>query len=140
MNHKSGAKRMPDTFARKPYETAQDVLDTFIDEKIFTMTKGDFYYSNLGYILLGAIIEKVTLMSYIDAYQFYIFHPLKMKSTSVGKTNIILYNQNKKKLNKKEYNERFFASTGGALYSCIKDLICLAKNFDIDKFRFYQHN
>lgn len=128
LNHKSGAKRMPDKIIHKRYITATEVCESFINEKIFTLNKGDFNYSNLGYILLGAIIELVTKMIYIDAYKYYIFDELKLNHTGIGETNIVLYNRNKRKLTPKQYNERYLASTGGALYSCVHDLIIFAKN------------
>ncbi|MEM9917937.1 MAG: serine hydrolase domain-containing protein [Bacteroidota bacterium] len=43
-----------------------------------------FYYSNANYILLAAIIEKASGMSYADYLQQNIFEPLKMENTIVN--------------------------------------------------------
>lgn len=43
-------------------------------------------YSNLGYVIVGAIVEKVTGMSWEDAIQERIFKPLEMKTAGFGGT------------------------------------------------------
>lgn len=45
-----------------------------------------YQYSNLGYVIIGAIIEKVTGMSWEDAIQDMVFKPLEMKSVGFGGT------------------------------------------------------
>jgi CubicO group peptidase (beta-lactamase class C family) len=46
---------------------------------------GDKYrYSNLGYVIVGAIIEKVTGLSWEKAMQDKVFEPLQMKSVGFG--------------------------------------------------------
>lgn len=44
----------------------------------------DYLYSNLGYFLLGKIIEKTTQKSYSASVQAYIFTPLKMTHSGVA--------------------------------------------------------
>jgi len=44
---------------------------------------GTYYYSNLGYILLGYIIEKVSGQTYADYVTKNIFQPLKMENSGV---------------------------------------------------------
>lgn len=130
MNHNSGMKRMPDKLIVKHYKTATDASDSFIEEKLFTLTKNSYSYSNIGYILLGRIIEFVTWESYIDIFKKYIFDPCQMNHTGIGDTNIILYDYKGTPLTKRKYNERFFASTAGALYSCLNDLVNFAKKLN----------
>lgn len=45
-----------------------------------------FQYSNLGYVIVGAIIEKVTGLSWENAIQDKVFKPLEMKSVGFGGT------------------------------------------------------
>jgi len=45
-----------------------------------------YQYSNLGYVIVGAIVEKVTGMSWEEAIQERVFKPLKMKSVGFGGT------------------------------------------------------
>ncbi len=127
LSHTSGMKSTADSFIYKKYKNATEATETFKKEKLFISEKGTYKYSPIGYILLGTIIEKVTGKSYDKVYKEYIFDKLKMKNTGVGKTNIILYNQSGKRLSEKEFLERYLASSSGALYSCVDDLVKFAK-------------
>jgi CubicO group peptidase (beta-lactamase class C family) len=46
----------------------------------------NYQYSNLGYVIIGAIIEKVTGMSWEEAIQEKLFKPLEMKTAGFGGT------------------------------------------------------
>ena len=48
-----------------------------------------FHYSNLGYVIVGAIVEKVTGTSWEDAIQQRVFKPLKMNSVGFGGTGTL---------------------------------------------------
>jgi len=127
MNHTSKIKRDPDDELHiKEYESSTKIINRFINEKLFTLKQAE--YSNIGPILLGGIIEQITGLTYLDAYNKYIFKPLKMKHTSIGHTNITLYNDKYKKLSKKEIMMRYFLSTSGGLHSCVHDMILFSKN------------
>lgn len=124
MNHKSGIKFMPDiNIFRKKYNNATEVYEEFKNEKLIEHKKGVPFYSNLGYIFLGALIEKVTKVNYIDYITLKIINPLKMKHTGMGDTNIISYSSKDKKLSKLDDNEKTFASSAGGLKSSLSDLI-----------------
>ncbi|WP_261593430.1 serine hydrolase domain-containing protein [Pseudoalteromonas holothuriae] len=45
---------------------------------------GDYLYSNLGYFLLGKVIEKSTKESYLRSIQKYIYEPLNMMESGVA--------------------------------------------------------
>ena len=90
-----------------------------IDEK----RKNKHLYSNIGYHILGVLIEKISKITYSDFVRKNILLPLNMKNTGTGNTNIILYNSKIKKLSKIETLVRHFASSAGELHSCVKDLI-----------------
>jgi len=136
MNHRSGLKNHwngvePGTSSIK-YKSATEVYergndDDMIDDMIDEKRKGLFAYSNLGYLLLGVVIELVSNTSYSDFVKNNILIPLKMNHTGTGDTNIILYNRKVRKLSKYEKWERSFTSSGGELKSCIKDLIKFSK-------------
>lgn len=128
INHMTGLKSMPSKIQPNKYKTASDAYNTFKNEELLINKKNEYKYSNIAYILLGHIIEKYTNKSYLKIFRKYIFKPLKMNHTNVGKTNIKLYMKDCKKLTKEQYLERYFASTGGGFYSCIYDLIIFAKN------------
>ena len=129
MGHTSGMKRDGDNYKLQSikFKNSQEVVNTFISEKLFTLTKGQFNYSNIGFIILGAIIEKITNKPYYEAFKKYIFDPLKMNNTRIGQTNITLYDSNQKKITGKKLNERYFASSSGSYHSCIYDLIIFGK-------------
>lgn len=80
-------------------------------------------YSNLGYQLLGVIIENISSLIYSEFVKNNILQPLNMNNSGINDCNIILYNEKQKKLTKYEKWERTFASSGGELKSCVNDLI-----------------
>jgi CubicO group peptidase (beta-lactamase class C family) len=107
------------------FVSSTKIMDKFINDKIIDINYTG--YSNMGYLLLGCIIEKVTNMTYIDAFKKYILEPLKMNNTNVGKTNMIHYIQDKP-IKKAQIASYFNGTTVGALYSCIYDLLKFGKN------------
>jgi CubicO group peptidase (beta-lactamase class C family) len=125
----SGLKGMPDNkkslFVR--YKSLLKCMKTFINENLFIHEFGTDNYSNIGYIILGYIIEKITKLSYIDAYKKYIFNFIGMKNTDIGKTNIKLYSENCKKIKKYENNFKYWGSSAGGLYSSVNDLLLFAE-------------
>ena len=132
MNHKSGLIRSYDGFksgsSKIKYESATQVYDKWnnnklIDEKL----KGVDAYSNLGFQILGYLIEQITEIKYSDFVKKNILIPLKMNNTGIEDCNITLYNKKLKKLTKYEKWERTFASSAGELKSCVKDLIKFSK-------------
>ena len=126
MNHQGKIKRDFDDnkLELKLYTTATEVMKLFINENIIDQNAR---YSNIGYVLLGVIIEKITKLSYIEAIKLYILDPLKMKNTGIGKTNISIYHNNKK-INKKIITATIGSVSMGSLYSCVNDLIKFGKN------------
>lgn len=140
INHTSGIKIFPNIIykikntigffinndLKEKYNTANSITPFFLNEKIFTFKYGEYSYSNIGYVLLGQIIEKITNLSYIDILKKYIINPLNLSHTNVGLTNIKLYNKYSDQLQLIDYNKRYFASSAGSLYSTTNDLIKLA--------------
>jgi CubicO group peptidase (beta-lactamase class C family) len=62
--------------------TLQPWLDTFVNEPLSAAPGQRFDYSNAGYILLGAIIEKASGQSYYDYVADHVFKPAGMTDTS----------------------------------------------------------
>ena len=129
VNHVAGLKCIPDKMKFGTYKNASDVCNTFIGEKLIVHRKGDFNYSNVGYLLLGKIIETTTGMDYLTAFQTFIFDKLDMCNTSYGFTNIKLYDDTYHELSQQHIHERNYSTTAGCLHSCIHDLHTFFQKF-----------
>jgi CubicO group peptidase (beta-lactamase class C family) len=62
-------------------KTVSDYLSLFADEPLLFEPGKRFEYSNSGFIVLGAIIEKVSGQSYYDYVREHIYKPAGMKNT-----------------------------------------------------------
>jgi CubicO group peptidase (beta-lactamase class C family) len=86
LQHKSGihnytAMRSFWSVARKDMSVAQ-MIDLFKDEPLDYAPGEHWAYSNSGYFLLGAVIEKASGMRYADFVALNIFKPLGMEDTA----------------------------------------------------------
>jgi len=137
MNHTSGLKNMYDNieygYSNKKYNSATEVYnDSYVaNEKLINTQPGTYIYSNIGYQILGVLIEKISNMSYSDFVKENILIPLKMNNTGVQDCNITLYDVKIKKLTKFQKWERTFASSAGELKSCVHDLIKFSNVFKL---------
>jgi hypothetical protein len=113
---------------RKDIIIVLNIIIVIKKEKLIKHKKGTFNYSNLGYMLLGTLIETITDITYKEFVNKNILKPLKMNNTGFDKTNTTLYNFNMNKLIKFQNNKRYNASSAGGLKSSISDLIKF-KNF-----------
>ena len=133
LNHTSGTPNytsFPKFFkemSRNSY-TPTEMLETFADSTL-NFTPGErFAYSNSGYILLGAIIEKVTGKSYEKVLQEKIFDPLKMKDTGYDHHNAILkkratgYEMKGSLPENSPYIDMSTPYAAGSMYSTVEDL------------------
>jgi D-alanyl-D-alanine carboxypeptidase len=66
---------------RKRYRVSSDYFPLFASEPLFFPPGTRSAYSNEGYVVLGAVIEKLTGMNYFDYVQKRIFQPLGMSHT-----------------------------------------------------------
>ncbi len=128
MNHRSGLKKwynkVKNFISKIKYNSATEVFKKYkknscIDKELI----GEFSYSNIGYIILGVLIEKITGAPYYEFIKDNILEPLKMNNTGIKDCNITLYNTYGKKLNKNQIYSRTCASSAGQFKSCIKDLL-----------------
>ena len=132
INHKSGLKNYWNNAtygsSKIKYKSATEIYNKWNDNNLIdTKTKGTQVYSNMGFHILGVLIEKISNMTYSDFVKNNILIPLNMTSTGIEDCNITLYDHKLKKLNKYQKWERSFASSAGELKSCIADLIKFSK-------------
>jgi CubicO group peptidase (beta-lactamase class C family) len=83
LHHTSGIRDLHD---EDGIETNADIIRIYVDLGCPMAEDGGrpgdaFYYSNSGYDLLGAVIERVSGQSYHDFFQVRVFDPLDMKDT-----------------------------------------------------------
>ncbi len=87
LNHTSGLTnymRHPDFHGKMTQmRKTSDVLPLIYDQKPAFEAGKDYQYSNSGMVLLGAIIEKVSGMSYADYLEKNIFEPLEMNRSGI---------------------------------------------------------
>jgi CubicO group peptidase (beta-lactamase class C family) len=84
LTHTSGLETyFNDRFAerRETLHTLQDYVDLFKDDVPATQPGERFVYSNSGFVLLGAIVESCTSMSFADYLSRRIFNPTGMLET-----------------------------------------------------------
>ena len=85
LSHTSGIKNyteVPEWQSAMRNDVSVQQLIGFFKDKPFDFAPGEHWkYDNSGYILLGAIIEKISGQSYGDFVRTHIFEPLGMKSS-----------------------------------------------------------
>jgi len=117
------------TIERKHFRP-QELMDLFADQPL-EFTPGDhFNYVNTGYIVLGAIIEKLAGMRYEAALQQKIFTPLGMTNTGYDHHQTILKNRatgySHSYARISLYNSNFIDMSvpyaAGSMYSTVEDL------------------
>lgn len=69
-------------------EIADDWLATLSAVSPDPSTRGRFAYSNAGYALLGAVVERVTGRTYFEAMSELVFRPLEMGSTGFEESRV----------------------------------------------------
>ena len=95
-----------------------------------------FSYSNDGYRVLGAVIEKVTGKSYAQVLQENILNPLKMKNTGYSNRNAVLSKRAagyRKRLAGLENAQFYEASPASGMYSTVDDLFLFDEALYTDK-------
>lgn len=132
INHKSGLINIWHGWnygsSKIQYESVTQIYNVYNNNKLTDKKlKGFFNYSNLGFHILGYLIEQVTGIKCSDFVKKNILIPLKMNNTGIEECNITLYNHKQKKLSKYEKWERSSASSAGELKSSIQDLINFSK-------------
>jgi len=70
--------------------TLGELIDVFDDEPLEFEPGERWKYSNSGYVLLGAIIEKVSGLTYEAFLRKHVLDPLRLKHTYCGSTNRVI--------------------------------------------------
>lgn len=105
-----------------------ELIDVFKNEPMQFAPGTRWRYNNSGYILLGAIIEKVTGKKYADMVRERIFQPLAMADTRYDDTEAVIprraagYAQTRTGLINAQYLSMTQPYAAGALMSTVDDL------------------
>lgn len=105
-----------------------DAIAFFKDAPLQFQPGQRFSYSNSNYFLLGAIIEKVSGISYQDFMRQQIFQPLQMTGTEIESVaspvaNVIGYTQGKDGIAKVPYYSMSWPFAAGAIRTSVNDLV-----------------
>jgi CubicO group peptidase (beta-lactamase class C family) len=130
LNHTSGIPNYTEMISfrtdRNPYPL-EKLIAVFADKPLEFEPGTRWKYSNSGYVLLGAILEKATGHSYEQLLQEGIFDPLGMKNTGYDHAKPILkkraagYDKLGMLLNT-DFLDMSVPFSAGALYSTVEDL------------------
>ena len=113
--------------ARNPV-AADEFVKTFADSTLRFEPGTKFSYSNSGYFVLGAIIEKVTGKPYEQVLRENIFDPLWMKNSGYDHSRDLLanraagYEKDLSEYVNADYVDMSIPYSAGALYSTVEDL------------------
>jgi len=114
---------------RRVYEySIIETIETFKNKALEFNPGEEFNYSNSNYILLGLIIEQVSLMSYEEYVKHNIFEPLNMKNSGFEYPQKVIKNLtqgyciNDNEIEKAKFRNMSNAHASGALYSTTEDL------------------
>jgi CubicO group peptidase (beta-lactamase class C family) len=108
--------------------TTTEMIARFKDKPLDFKPGEKWNYSNSGYFLLGAIIEKVAGESYESFLQKNIFDSLKLTSTGYDHFDVILkhratgYSMSKGKMVNSAFLDMTQPYSAGSLYSTVEDL------------------
>jgi CubicO group peptidase (beta-lactamase class C family) len=132
LNHTSGIKSYTSMTDWPPLMrkdmTPAELIDLFKNQPMDFAPGERVLYSNSGYILLGAIIEKVSGKSYEAYIHENIFKPLGMSNSYYGSNKRIIpnrvsgYEKGKKEITNASYLSMTLPYAGGSLVSTVDDL------------------
>ncbi|MBB1302476.1 MULTISPECIES: serine hydrolase domain-containing protein [unclassified Pseudoalteromonas] len=134
LNHTSGLSNYTQTktfrseYSRNPYSVDEFIKLLCSDDLLFEPGT-QFRYSNSGYFILGAVIEKVTQQRYQDVLQENIFKPLNMHNTGYDSHAKIInqrasgYSNNLDGYTNADYLDMSIPYAAGSIYSTARDLV-----------------
>ncbi len=111
---------------QKFYPSLHEALELFIDRPLEFAPGQDYLYSSYGYTLLGASLEKISGLTYLELMDSLLWQPQKMSNTSgdirggnqEGKSKFYLFTQEEGP----DYDLSYSYSSGG-LISTTDDLL-----------------
>jgi CubicO group peptidase (beta-lactamase class C family) len=132
LTHTSGIPNFtsfPDYQKTEPLpSTAEETIKRFRDKPLEFAPGAEMRYSNSGYVLLGAIIEKASGMGYAQFLEESIFKPLGLKNTGYESNRAILphraagYAPGRMGPENAGFVDMSVPFAAGALYSTVGDL------------------
>jgi len=134
LNHSSGIANYSDfenshsTFQRLSHNQAE-LLKNFFERELDFEPGSSFNYSNSGYYIVGAMIERVSAKSLEDYVKESILDPLSLTDTGFDMNNKIISNYangyylNGENLIHCDYINMELMSASGGMYSTVLDLI-----------------
>jgi len=132
LNHTAGVPNLtsfPDFISTMTLASPLDkTVSRFKDKPLDFEPGSKFQYSNSGYVLLAAVIEKVSGKSYEAFLNENIFQPLGMKNTGCERNDTVLknrasgYQKNEDGLSNSQFIHMTIPVGGGNIYSTVEDL------------------
>ena len=132
LNHTSGIEsytNLPEFRTKTRLDmTPEEIISSFKNLPLKFNPNTKYEYSNSGYVLLGYIIEKLSVMSYEDFIQKSIFEKLDMKNSYYGNSYKIIPNKaNGYQLYEGNFENAEYMSTtipyaAGSLMSTVDDM------------------
>jgi CubicO group peptidase (beta-lactamase class C family) len=137
LTHTSGIKNLTEIkdleVKKNPY-TLEELMNVFKNQPTDFPPGTKYLYSNSGYIMLGAIIEKVSGMTYEQYLSTNIFKPLKMNNSYYDNPAKIIKNRargyvevSESEAINAEYLNTSFPYSAGALLMTVEDLFIWQK-------------
>lgn len=110
----------------KHYATSTDALEIVQNDTLLFKPGTTFHYSTFGWIIIGAVMEKVSQESYGSFMEQKIFKPLDLKNTCLDDVQKDRPNRSKfydAAGNENEYGDWSYKYPGGGLLSTAEDLV-----------------
>lgn len=125
--HRSGIQRDSKSYKRKdgePMDSPYTKTDLIRDlEKVKTRRKGRYSYSNVGYAILGTILENVSGLSYEELLKKYVTNQYSLSNTSIHSSTPTAtpYHKDDRLTQTKPWNTGLLTPASG-IYSNVDDL------------------
>lgn len=136
LSHTSGVRHYHSTvdgISFKHYDSLIDAIDEFKDDPLEFGPGTSYLYSTYGYTILGAIIEKVSGLSFEEHMRKNIFEPANMNHTSLENANrsyenkASLYIKFKNKFIKSPNTDLSVKYPGGGYITTAEDMLLFGK-------------
>lgn len=119
-------RNLDDLVRTKHYLTSIDALEIFQFDSLIAKPGSKFHYSTFGWSIIGAVIEAVSGINYLDYMKSSIWHHLKMNNTHGDDINEKLYNRSKfydALGDENDFGDISYKYPGGSLLSTTTDLV-----------------
>jgi CubicO group peptidase (beta-lactamase class C family) len=117
---------LSDLVRTKHYLSTIDALEVFQFDSLTAKPGSKFHYSTFGWNIIGAVIEVVSGMNYLDYMKSSIWHHLKMKNTCGDDITKTIYNRSKfydALGDENDFGDISYKYPGGGLLSTTTDLV-----------------